>query len=66
MEAGLAASGHFNTHRRTHLCTQDLESKVYPEPAVTVPFIPLSSNYLAPVVGVIQGIRAEEAQSSGL
>lgn len=64
MEAGLAVSGHFNTHRRTQ--GQYLGSKVYPEPAVTVPFISLSFNYLAPVVGVIQGIRAAKAQSSVL
>lgn len=56
----------FTTQRRTRLCTRDLGSKVCPEPAVTVPCISLSSNDLAPVVGMIQGIRAAGAQSSGL
>jgi hypothetical protein len=66
METGLAARAHFHTQRRTHLCTQDLGSKVYLEPAVTVPCVSPSSNYLALAVSVIQAIRASKVQSSGL
>lgn len=66
MEAGRTARAHIHTQKRTHLCTQDLGSKVYPEPAVTVPCISLVSNHLALVMGMIQGIRAAGVQSFGL